>query len=55
MVTRALEHMYQAWQQGNDNYASDWYLFVSLAANHYQVSIVEILKILEDCPWFIKN
>jgi hypothetical protein len=44
--------MYQQWQQGNDNYALDWFRFVELVAKEYKISEDEIIRELQKHSWF---
>jgi hypothetical protein len=49
-----LHKMYQAWQQGNDNYVRDWAKFVEWAAR-WNSETTELMKLeLEKCPWFVR-
>jgi hypothetical protein len=47
-----LEKMYQAWQQGNDQYVHDWAYFVQYAARWNKVSYEEMLQTLQQYRWF---
>jgi len=52
MYTQSLQHMYQAWQQGNPDYIQDWYRFVQLATKWLGVNEDEIMQTLSKCRWF---
>ena len=52
MFNSELHRMYQAWQQGNDNYVRDWVRFVEWAASWNNTTSEEVLKQLEKCYWF---
>ena len=47
-----LLHMYQAWQQGNDNYVRDWQRFINLAAVWNNISPDNLLCELKKYNWF---
>ena len=44
--------MYQAWQQGHENYVSRWRDFVEYAAKWEKTSVEEMEEILLKCSWF---
>ena len=50
-----LQKMYQAWQQGNENYARDWADFVEWAARWYQTTGDAIVRELQKHYWFQKS
>lgn len=54
MQEQQLLHMYQAWQQGQDDYARNWQRFVILAAGWCAVSSDDVLRELEKYNWFKK-
>jgi hypothetical protein len=54
MMQNNLQHIYQAWQQGNDHYVRDWAHFVEWAASITNTTSDSILKQLENCHWFKK-
>ena len=47
-----LQKMYQAWQQGNEHYAKDWYYFVEWAARHNNTNGDVIMRELQKHYWF---
>lgn len=47
-----LHRMYQAWQQGNENYVRDWAAFVEWAANWNKTTGDEVMRQLQKCHWF---
>jgi hypothetical protein len=49
-----LHHMYQAWQQGNDNYVRDWVEFVEFAARQNNTTTDAIIRELQKHYWFTK-
>lgn len=55
MFHNELKKMYQAWQQGDDQYVLEWARFVEYAARWNQVSSEEMLYILQQCEWFKQN
>jgi chitodextrinase len=44
--------MYQAWQQGNENYVRDWARFVEWAAYHNNTTSDSVMCDLQKYPWF---
>ena len=52
---RTLQHMYQAWQQGNENYARDWYNFVEFAARQCNTTGDLVMRELQKYYWFKKG
>lgn len=50
--SRSLQHMYQAWQQGNENYIRDWYAFVEFAARQYSTTGDVVMRELQKYYWF---
>ena len=55
MDTRSLQHMYQAWMQGQENYVRDWYDFVEWAAKMNNTTGDAVMRILQTCHWFEKG
>lgn len=47
-----LQHIYQAWQQGNEHYERDWSYFVEYAAKHTGTSGDKVMQVLQRCYWF---
>jgi hypothetical protein len=47
--------MYQAWQQGNEDYASNWLEFVKLAAKWDNTSVESMTATLLKYSWFKTN
>ena len=47
-----LQHMHQAWQQGNENSQLDWSYFVEYAAKQLNTSGDKIVQVLQRCHWF---
>ena len=47
-----LQHIYQAWQQGNDHYERDWSYFVEYAAKRLNTSGDKVMQVLQRCHWF---
>ena len=47
-----LQHMHQAWQQGNDNGQRDYSYFVEYAARQLDTSGDKIVQVLQRCQWF---
>jgi len=52
MNERQLQHIYQAWQQGNDHYERDWSYFVEYAAKRLNTTGDKVMQILHRCHWF---
>ena len=52
MNERQLYEMYQAWQQGKEDYIRDWYDFVDFAARWNNTTGDQIMKILQTTYWF---
>jgi hypothetical protein len=52
MFEQRLLHMYQAWQQGHDDYARNWQRFVNLAAGWLGETPDNMLRTLEKYKWF---
>ena len=50
--SRSLQHMYQAWIQGNENYVRDWYAFVEFAARQCGTTGDVVMKELQKYYWF---
>jgi len=55
MFNSELQKMYQAWQQGNENYVRDWYSFVEYASRWNRETIEQTLEQLNKCRWFKKG
>jgi len=49
---RHLLHMYQAWQQGIDDYVLQWRDFVKFSAMHSNRPIEEMEPFLKQTKWF---
>ena len=49
-----LQHIYQQWANGNDNYIERYMDFVKLVSKMYNYTTQESLKFLEETPWFKK-
>jgi hypothetical protein len=47
-----LQHIYQAWQQGNDHYERDWSYFVEYAAQRLGTTGDQVIRVLQKCHWF---
>jgi hypothetical protein len=52
MYDRELHHMYQAWQQGQDDYVRDWLRFVEWAAQWNKTTNQNIIDQLQKQNWF---
>jgi hypothetical protein len=52
MNERLLQQMYQQWQQGNEQYAKDWSIFVLKVAENYQTTGDEVMRMLQKYHWF---
>lgn len=50
--SRSLQHMYQAWMQGNDQYVRDWYNFVEFAARQCNTTGDTVMRELQKYSWF---
>ena len=50
--SRTLQHMYQAWMQGNDRYVRDWYLFVEYVAKQCNTTGDAVMRELQKYSWF---
>jgi predicted transposase YbfD/YdcC len=55
MNTRALQQMYQAWQQDNEDYIYRWVDFIEHAARILNQQQDEIMRELQKCAWFIRG
>jgi len=53
--SRSLQHMYQAWMQGQDDYARDWYSFVEFAARQCGTTGDIVMRELQKYYWFKKG
>jgi hypothetical protein len=49
---RTIQHMYQAWRQGNDQYVRDWYNFVEFAAKQCNTTGDVVMRELQKHSWF---
>ena len=47
-----LQHMYQAWLQGNENYVREWANFVDWAARFNGTTFDIVFQELQKCNWF---
>lgn len=47
-----LHHMYQAWQQGNDDYIKRYMDFAEFAAGHNNMTTDAMLGQLQTYSWF---
>jgi len=52
---RSLQHMYQAWMQGQEDYARDWYNFVEFAARQCNTTGDLVMRELQKYYWFKKG
>lgn len=52
MNERSLHHIYQAWQQGQEDYIRDWSRFVEWAASVNNTTGDAVMKILQTTYWF---
>ena len=52
MMERQLQHIYQAWQQGNEDYKKNWSYFVEYAARELNIPGDQVMQILMRCDWF---
>ena len=52
MNEQTLQHMHQAWQQGNDDYEQDWKRFVEFAARMSSTPEDDVMAVLRQCRWF---
>jgi hypothetical protein len=50
--SRTLQHMYQAWCQGQENHVQDWCRFVEFAAGHCGTTGDVIMRELQKYYWF---
>lgn len=55
MHERELHHMYQAWQQGNIDYITNWSKFVEFAAKQTNLRTNEVMCVLQKTHWFMWN
>jgi hypothetical protein len=53
MNESTLQHIYQSWQQGNENYARDWSFFVEYVAKEFDKPADEVIRHLQKYSWFI--
>ena len=54
MLNRNLEHIYQQWRQGNDDYIVRYMEFVEMVARINNISTDASLILLENTYWFRK-
>lgn len=54
MDARSLEHMYQAWCQGQEDATRDWVAFVECAAKWNNTTADNVMRILQTTYWFQK-
>jgi hypothetical protein len=54
MDSRSLQHMYQAWAQGQEDATRDWVNFVEWAAKWNNTTGDNIMRILQTTYWFKK-
>jgi len=52
MFENELKHMYQSWQQGQQDYVLDWFRFVEWAAAWNKTSTDVMLQELQRYQWF---
>jgi hypothetical protein len=52
MQERLLHHIYQAWQQGNENYVIEYKEFVIYSSKQMNMSFDEMLDLLKRYKWF---
>ena len=52
MDSRQLQHMYQAWMQGQEDYVRDWVHFVEWAARMNNTTGDVVMKVLQTTYWF---
>lgn len=52
MNERELHHMYQAWIQGQQDYANKWFDFVEYAAKWHKTTGDEVMRVLQTTYWF---
>ena len=50
--SRTLQHMYQAWSQGQEDYVRDWCKFVEFAARQCNTTSDQVMKELQKYYWF---
>jgi hypothetical protein len=55
MNGRELQHMYQQWCQGNEDYNFRWLDFVEMAARYFKQPESEVIRELQKHYWFVKN
>ena len=53
MNERLLQTMYQQWQQGKDNLASEWVYFVELVSRELGANEDEVIRHLQKYSWFV--
>jgi hypothetical protein len=54
MLERNLNHMYQQWRQGNNNYISRYMEFVEMVSRMNNLTTEASLTLLENTYWFRK-
>jgi hypothetical protein len=47
-----LQHMYQAWCDGNELYIKNWSEFVYKTSMHFHITTDETMKELQKYSWF---
>lgn len=52
MNERMLQHMYQAWCDGNELYIKNWSEFVYKTSMHFHITTDETMKELQKYSWF---
>ena len=55
MDRRFLEHMYQQWSHGMNDYAHHWLDFVELVARVNGTTADQVMNELQKYSWFIKE
>jgi len=53
MNERLLQTMYQQWQQGKDDLASEWVYFVELVSRELGANEDEVIRQLQKYSWFV--
>lgn len=52
MNEHLLSHMYQAWQQGNNDFVTDYKFFVNFVSKHFDTDYDTMFSILKNYCWF---
>jgi len=55
MWEQHLHHMYQAWQQGNEDYMYRYMDFAKFAAGHNNMTVDAMILELQKYHWFKKH